>query len=116
MSKKNFLISYRYCSCVFFFFKIKKNSLYDQVLELTVWHNIYLKMISWHTAAHWPYVEAPFPFYLVFYDPALRPAAGVRLPLTRPGHRPPVGGAKPQRAAANGNRAGGSRSPGIGSC
>ena len=47
-------------------------------------------------------------------DPALRPAAGVRLPLTRPGHRPPVGGAKPQRAAANGNRAGGSRSPGIG--
>ena len=27
-----------------------------------------------------------------------------------------VGGAKPQRAAANGNRAGGSRSPGIGWC
>ena len=25
-------------------------------------------MISWQTAAHWPYVEAPFPFYLVFYD------------------------------------------------
>ena len=24
-------------------------------------------MISWQTAAHWPYVEAPFPFYLVFY-------------------------------------------------
>ena len=47
-------------------------------------------------------------------DPALRPAAGVRLPLTRPGHSPPVGGAKPQRAAANGNRAGGSRSPGTG--
>ena len=37
-------------------------------MELTVWHNIYLKMISWQTAAHWPYVEAPFPFYLVFYD------------------------------------------------
>ena len=34
-------------------------------MELTVWHNIYLKMISWQTAAHWPYVEAPFPFYLV---------------------------------------------------
>ena len=47
-------------------------------------------------------------------DPALRPAAGVRLPLTRPGHSPPVGGAKPQRAAANGNRADGSRSPGLG--
>ena len=46
-------------------------------------------------------------------DPALRPAAGVRLPLPRPGHRPPVGGAKPQRAAANGNRADGSRSPGL---
>ena len=29
---------------------------------------MYLKMISWQTAAHWPYVEAPFPFYLVFYD------------------------------------------------
>ena len=27
-------------------------------------------MISWQTAAHWPYVEAPFPFYLVFYDRA----------------------------------------------
>ena len=39
-------------------------------MELTVWHNIYLKMISWQTAAHWPYVEAPFPFYLVFYDRA----------------------------------------------
>ena len=25
-------------------------------------------MISWQTAAHWPYAEAPFPFYLVFYD------------------------------------------------
>ena len=25
-------------------------------------------MISWQTAAHWPYVEAPFPFYLVFDD------------------------------------------------
>ena len=25
-------------------------------------------MISWQTAAHWAYVEAPFPFYLVFYD------------------------------------------------
>ena len=25
-------------------------------------------MISWQTAAHWPYIEAPFPFYLVFYD------------------------------------------------
>ena len=47
-------------------------------------------------------------------DPALRPAAGVRLPLARPGHRPPVGGAKPQRAAANGNRADSSRSPGLG--
>ena len=45
-----------------------------------------------------------------------RPAAGVWLPLTWPGHSPPVGGAKPQRAAANGNRAGGSRSPGIGWC
>ena len=29
-------------------------------------------MISWQTAAHWPYVEAPFPFYLVFYDRAPR--------------------------------------------
>ena len=47
-------------------------------------------------------------------DPVLRSAAGVRLPLTRPGHRPPVGGAKPQRAAANGNQADGSRSPGLG--
>ena len=47
-------------------------------------------------------------------DPALRPAAGVRLPLPRPGRRLPVGGAKPQRAAANGNRADGSRSPGLG--
>ena len=28
-------------------------------------------MISWQTAAHWPYVEAPFPFYLVFYDRGL---------------------------------------------
>ena len=40
-------------------------------------------MISWQTAAHWPYVEAPFPFYLVFYDRgsaavALRPPAAVR--------------------------------------
>ena len=43
-----------------------------------------------------------------------RPAAGVRLPLTRPGHSPPVGGAMPQLAAANVNRAGGSRSPGTG--
>ena len=43
---------------------------FDKVLELTVWHNIYLKMISCQTAAHWPYVEAPFPFYLVFYDRA----------------------------------------------
>ena len=43
-----------------------------------------------------------------------RPAAGVRLPLNRPGYSPPVGGAKPQRAEANGNRAGGSRSPGTG--
>ena len=34
-------------------------------------------MISWQTAAHWPYVEAPFPFYLVFYDRA-RTAAGGR--------------------------------------
>ena len=39
-------------------------------------------MISWQTAAHWPYVEAPFPFYLVFYDRELSMAAcGVyRLP------------------------------------
>ena len=40
-------------------------------------------MISWQTAAHWPYVEAPFPFYLVFYDRAavaLRPPAAVRGP------------------------------------
>ena len=43
-----------------------------------------------------------------------RAAAGVRLPLTRLGHSPPVGGAK--RAAANGNRAGGSHSPGTGWC
>ena len=28
-------------------------------------------MISWQTAAHWPYVEAPFPFYLVFYNRAV---------------------------------------------
>ena len=33
---------------------------------------------------------------------AARPIA-TGLPLTRPGHRPPVGGAKPQRAAANEN-------------
>ena len=32
-------------------------------------------MISWQTAANWPYVEAPFPFYLVFYD---RGSDGVR--------------------------------------
>ena len=32
-------------------------------------------MISWQTAAHWPYVEAPFPFYLVFYDRG-RPVPG----------------------------------------
>ena len=53
---------------------------------------------------------------LAIRDPELsvRAAAEVRLPLTRPGHSPPVGGAKPQRAAANGNRAGGSRSRGTG--
>ena len=41
-----------------------------------------------------------------------RPECDCRWP--GPGHSPPVGGAKPQRAAANGNRAGGSRSPGTG--
>ena len=33
-------------------------------------------MISWQTAAHWPYVEAPFPFYLVFYDRGLERRRG----------------------------------------
>ena len=33
-------------------------------------------MVSWQTAAHWPYVEAPFPFYLVFYDRAAAAGAG----------------------------------------
>ena len=45
--------------------------------------------------------------------PRTRRRPGVRLPLPRPGHRPPVGGAKPQSAAANENRADGSRSPGL---
>ena len=49
-----------------------------------------MKMISWQTAAHWPHVEAPFPFYLVFYDrgPAGRlpmPAAQGRTPAARTG-------------------------------
>ena len=48
-------------------------------------------MISWQTAAHWPYVEAPFPFYLVFYDRAATPAT-----------RPP----RPSRHAAHGLAAG----------
>ena len=43
-------------------------------------------MISWQTAAHWPYVEAPFPFYLVFYDRGLagaRQNSGRRLRIRR---------------------------------
>ena len=35
-------------------------------------------MISWQTAAHWPYVEVPFPFYLVFYDRGRVPGCGGR--------------------------------------
>ena len=33
---------------------------------------MYLKVISWQTASHWPYGEAPFPFYLIFYDRGYR--------------------------------------------
>ena len=55
--------------------------------------------------------EAQLPH--VFQDGVSPFAPG--LPLTA-GHSPPVGGAMPQRAEANGNRAGGSRSPGTGCC
>ena len=40
-------------------------------------------MISWQTAAHWPYVEAPFPFYLVFYDRGAERHGGRRLASVR---------------------------------
>ena len=30
-------------------------------------------MISWQTAAHGPYVEAPFPFYLLWISDPVRP-------------------------------------------
>ena len=56
--------------------------------------------------------EAQLPHIFSRWRLSVCPWAEVRLPLTRPRHSPPVGGAMPQRAAAYGNRERGSRSPG----
>ena len=45
-------------------------------------------MISWQTAAHWPYVEAPFPFYLVFYDRGRDRGLGIGYPEDKGGSAP----------------------------